>query len=68
MNSDSGIFASDQFGLDCDKKNQGQYFSRIVSQHQNARSERAIQNIMYMERNFMVQYSLICKNHGVDDI
>ena len=38
MHSDTGIFASDKFRLDCDKKNQEPYLSVVGAQHQNARS------------------------------
>ena len=38
MHSDNGIFASSQFRLDCDNKNQEQYFSAVGSQNQNARA------------------------------
>ena len=50
------------------KKNQEQYFSGVGSQNQNSRSGRAIQNIMYMERTFMVHCSLHRTDNGADDI
>ena len=38
MHSDNSIFASGQFRLDCDNKNQDQYFFVVGLQNQNARS------------------------------
>ena len=38
MHSDSIIFASGPFRLDCDNKNQEQYLSEVGTHHQNARS------------------------------
>jgi len=68
IHSDNGIFASDEFRLDCGNKKQDQTFSGVGAQHQNARAERAIQTIMYMARTFMVHTSLHWTDHGADDI
>ena len=68
MYGDNSIFASDQLRLDRDKKHQYQYFSGIGAHNQNARSERAIQTIMYMARNFMVYSSLHWKDNGANEI
>ena len=68
MHTDNGIFEYYQFRLDCDNKYQEQSFSGVGAHHQNAREERAIQNIMYMARTFMLHTSLHWKDHGADEI
>ena len=67
MHSDNGILCLINSVVTA-KKNQEQYFSGVGSQNQNSRSGRAIQNIMYMARTFMVHSDLNCKDNGADDI
>ena len=56
------------FQKDFGKKGQYQSFSEIVLHHQNAKSDRAIQNIMNMASTFMVHVSLHCIYRGVYDL
>ena len=64
MHSTNGIFASDQFYLECDNKHQEKYFSGAGAQHQNERSERAIQTIMYMVKYLWLTITCIGKIMG----
>ena len=66
--SDNGIFVKDAYCKDCEGQVQTQRFSGVGAQHQNSRSERAIQNTMYMARTFMIHSSLHWTENGVDDI
>ena len=66
--SDNGIFVAGEYRKYCEFKGQSQSFSGVGAQHQNARAERAIQTIMYMERTFMAHTSLHWFNRGVDDL
>ena len=68
IHSDNVIFSSDKFRLGFDNKQQEQSFSGVGSKDKNARAEKAVQNIMYMARTFMVHSSLHWKYHRVDDI
>jgi hypothetical protein len=45
---DDGIFSAEEFWRDCEEKQQGQSFSGVGAQHQNAHAEQAFQTIMYM--------------------
>jgi hypothetical protein len=66
--SDNGVFTADMFLEDCNNKGQSQSFSGVGAQHQNARTERAIQTIIYMARTFMVHTYLHWSEYGVDDL
>ena len=68
MNSDNSIFASSQFRVYCDNKNQEQHFSVVGSKNQNARSYRSFQTIIYMSRTFMLHSYLHRTYHMVDNI
>jgi transposase InsO family protein len=68
FHGDNGIFASEQYCLECVEKGQTQSFSGVGAQHQNAKAERAIQTVMYMARTFVVHTSLHWMEHGVDGI
>ena len=68
MHSDNGIFVSDKFRLDCDKKHQEKYLSGVGAHNKNARSEREIKTIMYVAGTFMVHSSLHWKDRGANDI
>ena len=46
--SGNDVFLVNEYRNYCEGKGQTQIFSGVGSQHQNARAERAIQNIMYM--------------------
>ncbi len=45
---DNGIFSAEEFWCNCEEKQQGQSFSSVGAQHQNACAEQAFQTIMYM--------------------
>ena len=64
----NGIFTTAEYQHDCNEKLKTQSFSGVGSQHQNAQSERAIQNIMYMACTLIVHDSLYWSDRGSDDI
>ena len=68
MHSNRGIFEYGKFRLDRDNKHQEKYLYGFGAQHQNSRSERKIQTIIYTARTFMVYYYLHWKDHGADEI
>ena len=67
---DNSIFSAEMFWCDYNKKEwKSQSFSSVGAQHQNARSERAIQTIMHtMVRTFLVHACLYRTERGSDDL
>ena len=55
---DNDVFISDHFRSDCQGKEQKQSFSFVGAKHQNGKSERAIQTIIYWDRNMMTNAAL----------
>ena len=68
FHEDNGIFNSDTFQRDFNKKFQSQIFSGVGAQHNSVKADRAIQTIMNTDKVFMVHVSLHCSYHGVDDL
>ena len=48
FHSNNGIFSLEEYRLECSEKNQSQSFLSVGAQHQNSKSEQAIQTIMYL--------------------
>jgi hypothetical protein len=68
FHGDNGIFTAAEFHEDCLTKHQRQTFLGVGAKHQNGRTERAIQTIMYMARTFTIHVSLHWTDQGVDDL
>ena len=68
FHEDNGIFNADTFQRDFKNKCQSHIFSSVGAQHHSAKADRDIQTIMNTYRVFMVNVSLHCLYHGVDDL
>ena len=56
--TDNGIFKSQEFRQDLDRKNQTIRFSGVGAHHQNGVAERAIKTICYLARSMLIHSAL----------
>ena len=62
------LFMAEKYRRDCEHKGQSQIVLGVGYQHQNACTECAIQNIIYMQNKFMVHCSLHWTERGTDEL